>query len=415
MSDKDKVFTLQSKEQKPEFDTKAVHAGRDLFQKGSANILREPTGAVTPPIYMTSTFRYSQEGGYDYTRSGNPNFESLAATMASLENAKFSTVFASGVSAITAVIQTLSSGDLIVLEENVYGCTYRLLEQVYKKFGIRTLYTDLSDPKNYQVILDEKPKLVWVESPTNPLLKIVDLKAVSKIAHQVASVVVVDNTFASAYLQKPLELGADLSLSSTTKYVMGHSACLGGVICTNSKDWNDKMIFQQKACGLQPSPFDAWLTQLGANTLALRMEKHCENGLALAKFFEQETNVNLVRYPFLESHPQYELAKRQMKAGSGIVVVDLGISSEEAKEFILKLKYFAMAESLGGVESLVCHPASMTHASVPKEVREKVGITDSLIRFSVGVEAIQDLISDLRQALPKSLINTKVFSTVSNT
>ena len=241
--------------------------------------------------------------------------------------------------------------------------------------------------------------MVWLESPTNPLLKIVDIQGLSEVAHKAGAQVVVDNTFASSYFQKPLELGADLSLTSTTKYTNGHSDCLGGVVASNDAEWQDKMIFAQKALGLQPAPFDCWLITRGAKTMALRMEQHQKNASELAHFLEAHSKVDWVRYPFLESHPQYELAQRQMSGGSGIVTVNFNLSLEDTRAFLDRLQYFTLAESLGGIESLICHPASMTHASVPKEVRERVGVTDSLGRFSVGIETIADLISDVTQAL----------------
>lgn len=372
------------------FETRAIHRGQDY---------REGTGSVIPPAYLTSTFAYGNDEGFDYTRSGNPNFRNLGNTLASLEDATHATVFASGVSAITAVVSTLKSGDVVVAEENIYGCTYRLFAQVFEKFGVSVQYTDLTNPENYGVIDEAKPTLVWLESPTNPLLKIVDIAAISERAHGAGAQVVVDNTFASSYFQKPLALGADVSLTSTTKYTNGHSDSLGGVVVSNSDDWQDKMIFAQKALGLQPSPFDCWLITRGVKTMSVRMEQHQKNALALAEFLEAHAKVDWVRYPLLPSHPQYELAKRQMTGGSGIVTANFKLSLEDTRALLEGLDYFTLAESLGGIESLICHPASMTHASVPKDVRESVGITDSLVRFSVGIETIDDLIADVEKAL----------------
>ena len=372
------------------FETRAIHAGHD-FVGG--------TGAVTPPIYLSSTFEYGNEHGFDYTRSGNPNFRLLDRALASMEGGAHSTVFGSGVGAITAIVSTLKSGDHIVAEENIYGCTYRLLDQVFAKFGVTVAYYDLTDPASFSRIAEEKPTLVWIESPTNPLLKIIDIAAVSEAAHAAGAVLVVDNTFASSYLQRPLELGADLSLLSTTKYTNGHSDALGGAVICNDADWHEKMVFAQKALGLQPSPFDSWLILRGLKTQAVRMDRHGSNALAFAEFLEAEANATSVRYPFLPSHPQHQLARRQMRNGSGIVSVDFGLSLEQTLKFVESLRYFPKAESLGGIESLCCHPASMTHASVPKEQREKVGIGDSLVRFSVGIESIDDLIGDVRDGL----------------
>lgn len=372
------------------FETQAIHTGLNW---------REETGAVIPPVFLTSTFEYGNPGGFDYTRSGNPNFRNLQQTLAALEGCRHACVFASGVSAITAVVSTLKSGDVVVLEENVYGCTYRLFARVFEKFGIKTCYFDLSDPANYAKITELKPALVWIESPTNPLLKVLDIAAISEVAKGVSAPVIVDNTFASSYVQQPILLGATLSLLSTTKYSNGHSDALGGAVCTDSDEWQEKMIFAQKALGLQPSPFDTWLTSRGIKTEAIRMERHGSNGLTFAERLEQVKGVRWLRYPFLPSHPQHALAKQQMRNGSGIVTADLGLTLEQTMAFMEKSRYFTKAESLGGIESLICHPASMTHASIPREVRESVGITDGVVRFSVGIEHIEDLWSDVEQAL----------------
>ena len=374
----------------PGFSTRAVHLGR-----GFAGA----TGAVMPPVYLTSTFENGNADGFDYTRSGNPNFRMLGEAVASLEGAEHATCFASGVSAITAVVSSLKSGDLVLAEENVYGCTYRMFERVFAKFGLRVRYLDLSQEEKWEEIRRERPTLVWLESPTNPLLKIVDIAGIAAVARETGAATLVDNTFASPYLQRPLELGATLSLSSTTKYVNGHSDCLGGIVATNDVEWQERMIFAQKALGLQPSPFDAWLTTRGQRTLALRMERHCANALDLAGWLETRAGVRTVRYPFLPSHPQYELARRQMRGGSGIVIAELDCPAEKALEFCRRLRLFTLAESLGGVESLVCHPPTMTHASVPAEVRRKVGIGDGLIRFSVGIEDVEDLRRDIDETL----------------
>ena len=375
------------------FDTAAIHVGQEPDQE---------TGAVIPPVYLTSTFAQNEPGktrGYDYTRSGNPGFNRLAATLARLEQAEFATVFGSGMAAVTAVISTLSSGDHVVAEENIYGCTYRIYEQVFKKFGITISYVDLSDPANYAEIGKQKPALVWIESPTNPLLKIIDIEAVAHAAHEAGTELLVDNTFASPYFQNPIALGADVCLSSTTKYINGHSDCLGGVVCTNSTDWNEKMIFAQKAIGLNPSPFDCWLISRGLKTLGIRMEKHFANALKVSSFLEELACTETVRYPFLPSHPQHALAKKQMRGGSGIVTALFDLPIEQVVKLISNLTLFSLAESLGGIESLICHPASMTHASIPKPEREAVGITDGLVRFSIGIEDADDLIADIQTSL----------------
>ncbi|HAL71910.1 MAG TPA: cystathionine gamma-synthase [Verrucomicrobiales bacterium] len=372
------------------FETRAIHIGQDY---------RSETGAVIPPIYMTSTYETGNPGGFDYTRSGSPNYRNLQNTLASLENAQHCTVFASGVSAITAIAFGLKAGDTIVSEQNIYGCTYRLFERVLRKFNVEIEYVDLANPANYARIAEIKPALVWLESPTNPLLKILDIGAIAEVAHSVGATVVMDNTFASSLLQRPLDLGADLSLLSTTKYTNGHSDALGGAVCSNSAEWQEKMIFAQKALGLQPSPFDSWLTSRGVKTEALRMERHSANALELATRLEARADVKSVRYPFLPSNPQYELAKKQMSAGSGMLLADFGHTQEQALAFIRRLRLFTQAESLGGIESLVCHPATMTHASIPKDIREAAGVTDGLVRFSVGIEHVEDLWADIEQAL----------------
>jgi len=376
------------------FNTRAVHTGRGFTGK---------TGAVMPPIYMASTFAQGNEDGFDYTRSGNPNFRLLQESVAAAEGAAFATCFASGVSAITAVVSSLKSGDLVLAEENLYGCTYRMFERVFGKFGLQVRYVDLSREENWEEIRRARPTLVWLESPTNPLLKIVDIAGISKIAAEVGAATLVDNTFASPFLQRPLELGATLSLSSTTKYINGHGDCLGGIVATNDKVWHSRMDFAQKALGLQPSPFDAWLTTRGQRTLALRMERHCANALELARWLESRKGVRMVRYPFLPSHPQYELAKRQMRGGSGMLIAEFDCSEEKALAFCRRLRLFTLAESLGGVESLVCHPSTMTHAQVPAKVRHAVGISDGLIRFSVGIEDVEDLRRDIDEALTEIL------------
>ena len=358
----------------------------------------EGTGAVMPPIFLTSTFEHGNEKGFDYTRSGNPNFKILEDVLNKIENSQFSTVFATGVSAISAVISTLKSGDLVLAEENVYGCTYRLFEQVFRKFGVNAEYIDFTAPGALDTLKAKKPAMVWIESPTNPMLKIIDLASVAKVTKELGAALVVDNTFATGALQRPLDLGADVSLLSTTKYINGHSDALGGVVCTNSKEWQGKMIFAQKAVGLSPSPFDCWLITRGAKTLPLRMKQHCENGLKLAQFLKTEIKAPPVNYPFLEDQAGYAIAVKQMSGGGGIVTADFGISYEETVKFLKGLQIFTMAESLGGIESLICHPASMTHASVPRDVRLKVGITDSLIRFSVGIEDFEDLKQDIQSA-----------------
>ncbi len=376
-----------------DFETKAVHVGQEPD---------EETGAVMPPIYATSTFAQQIPGvnaGYDYTRSGNPNFSRLGRTLAAIENGEFATVFGSGMAAITAVISTLSSGDRVLAEENIYGCTYRIFAQVFEKFGIDIEYYDFANPDSFERITARQPALVWIESPTNPMLKVLDIRAIADVCKASGIPLLVDNTFASPYFQRPLDLGATLSLSSTTKYVNGHSDCLGGVVVTNDEGWNDRMIFAQKAVGLNPSPFDCWLISRGVKTLALRMQQHHENALAVAHHLESHSLVKWVRHPFLDSHPHVEIARQQMSGGSGIVTFELEADYERTCRMVASLELFRLAESLGGIESLVDHPASMTHASIPTPERKKVGINDGLVRLSVGIESARDLIADLDQAL----------------
>lgn len=378
------------------FETRAIHVGQEPDSE---------TGAVMPPIYATSTFAQIRPGetrGYDYTRSGNPNFTRLEQTLASLEGGSHATVFGNGMAAITAVISTLSSGDLVLAEENVYGCTFRIFAQVFEKFGVSVRYVDFADPASYRSIAESRPALVWLESPTNPMLKVLDLAAISEAASTLRVPVLVDNTFASPFFQQPLSLGATLSLSSTTKYVNGHSDCLGGVVVTNDEAWHDKMIFAQKAVGLNPSPFDTWLIARGVKTLALRMKQHHENALRVAERLEAHPAVRWVRHPFLDSHPHAALARKQMSGGSGIVTLELDADLETTANFASALGLFHLAESLGGIESLIDHPASMTHASIPRSEREKVGIFDGLVRLSVGIENVEDLLADLEQALGKA-------------
>ena len=383
---------MKSEDNRWQFETESIHSGQSY---------NEGTGAVIPPIFATSTFESGNEHGFDYTRSGNPNFRNLEEVIKGVEKANYATVFASGVSAITAILSTLKTDSLILAEENVYGCTYRLMDQVFKKFGVSVEYVDFTEQKNIDSISDVEPDIIWIESPTNPMLKILDIESISEVSKRIGSTLVVDNTFASSFVQTPLELGADISLLSLTKYSNGHSDALGGVVCCNDERWGDKMVFAQKALGLQPSPFDCWLIQRGLKTQAIRVERHSQNAKTIAEYLEERFSEAKILYPFLESHPQYEIAKKQMRLGSGIISVDLGLDLEITKSFLNGLKLFTKAESLGGIESLVCHPASMTHASVPKDVRESVGITDSLFRLSVGIENSEDLIKDIKLALDK--------------
>ena len=359
----------------------------------------EDTGTVMPPIFPTSTFAHGNQAGFDYTRSGNPNFRILDRVLASVEGCEHATVFASGVSAITAVVSQLKQGDLVLCEENLYGCTVRLFEQVFAKFGLRTEWVDFTKPEALAAIGSKQPAMVWLESPTNPLLKVIDLQSVCAVTQPLGIPVVVDNTFATALVQRPLKLGATLSLTSTTKYINGHSDALGGAVCTNDSEWHQKMVFSQKALGLQPSPFDCWLITRGIKTLPLRLKQQMANAAALADQLASHSKVNWVRYPHRTDHPQHAVALRQMAAGGAIVTVSFNANQEETYALCKCLRWFTMAESLGGIESLICHPATMTHAAVSADMKAKLGIDDGLVRLSVGCEDLEDLQTDLQQAL----------------
>lgn len=377
------------------FSTKAIHIGQ---------IPDPTTGAIIPPIYMTSTYVQEAPGqykGYDYTRAGNPNFTNLEQTLAALEEGTYATVFSSGLGAMTALISTLKAGDRVVAGNDLYGGTFRLFDQVFKRFGVELEMVDTQNLSEVEVALRKNPAMMLLETPTNPLLKITDIRAIAQLAREQGVMLVVDNTFATPYIQRPLALGADVVLHSTTKYIGGHSDVVGGAVLTNDKALKEKMDFARKAMGLNPSPFDAWLVSRGLKTLALRMERHNANALKVAKFLEGHPLVKKVYYPGLASHPQNALAKTQMNGFGGIVSVEFNLSLEETKRLISSFKLFALAESLGGVESLVDHPASMTHASISKEEREKNGLGDGLVRFSVGVEETEDLIEDLRVQLSR--------------
>ena len=375
------------------FSTKAIHIGQ---------IPDEATGAIIPPIYATSTYVQESPGntkGYDYTRAGNPNFTNLEHTIAALENGKHATIFSSGLGAITALISTLKSGDKAIATSDLYGGTYRIFTRVFAQYGIEFETVDTQDLKSLAIKLAEKPKLLLIESPTNPLLNISDITAIATMAKQYGVCSVVDNTFASPYFQQPLLLGADVVMHSTTKYFGGHSDTIGGVLITNDDALKTQFDFARMAIGLNPSPFDAWLTSRSIKTLAVRMERHASNAMQVAEFLEKHPKVKKVYYPGLPRHKNHDIAKKQMQGFSGIVSVEFNADIESAKKLISNLKVFSLAESLGGVESLVDHPATMTHASIPKAEREKIGLADGLVRFSVGIEDIEDIIEDLTNGL----------------
>lgn len=376
------------------FSTKAVHAGADP---------EDPTGAVVVPIYQVSTFRQSEpgvEGEYVYSRTGNPTRGALERAIATLEGAEHGLAFASGMGAITTIaLGLLKKGDHLIAVEDLYGGTRRFFDQTMRNFGIDFTYVEGTDPEDFTTALRRETKMVWVETPTNPLLKVVDIHAASEIAHDQGALCVVDNTFMSPYLQQPLSLGADVVVHSTTKYLGGHSDLIGGAVAMSDSQLYEKVRFAQNAAGAIPGPFDCWLALRGIRTLALRMDKHCSNAEKVAEFLAHHQKVSEVLYPGLASHPQYELARKQMRSFGGMVSFHLKGNFETCKQLLKHVKLFSVAESLGGVESLIEHPSSMTHASVPKEQREKIGVTDSLIRLSVGIEDAEDLISDLAAGL----------------
>ena len=377
---------------KPGVKTLSIHHG-DKFS--------EETGCVMPPIFSTSTFKHGNKGNFDYTRSGNPNFKILENILKSIEESKYCTVFGSGISAVTAITSSLKSGDKILCESNLYGCTVRMFEKIFKKFGIEVLHTDFTDKENLKEIKNLQPTLIWLESPTNPLLKVLDIKLICDEANKYKIPVVLDNTFSTALIQKPLEIGATLSLISTTKFINGHSDALGGAVLTNNEEWNSKMLFSQKALGLQPSPFDTWLITRGVKTLPLRIEQQTKSAEIISKEIENHRIISKVFYPFNQKHPQFNLAKSQMKSGGSMITLKLNLNKSDTFKFCKSLRYFSLAESLGGVESLICHPATMTHASVDDKAKNLLGIDDSLIRLSVGCEDTNDLISDILFALNK--------------
>ena len=373
--------------------TRAIHVG---------NKPDEITGSVIPPIYQTSTFVQSSPGvhkGYEYTRSHNPTRTRLEECLASLENANYCMVTSSGMSAVSLIFQSFPQGTKILCGDDVYGGTYRLLNTIYNdRFEIKHVNTS-----NTASVLSElasfKPNLVWLEAPTNPMLQISDIKAISDASHAVNAKVVVDNTFMSPYFQNPLDLGADMVLHSLTKYINGHSDVVGGAVMLNNKEQYDKLWYLQNSIGPSQSPFDSWLVLRGIKTLALRMRAHEENAQEIARFLEAHPKVEKVIYPGLASHPQHELAKQQMSGFGGMLSLYLKGGIKESTTFLEEVNLFVLAESLGGVESLIEHPAIMTHASVPAKERAKLGIADNFIRISVGVEAVEDLKADLANAL----------------
>ncbi|WP_462249057.1 cystathionine gamma-synthase [Ekhidna sp.] len=376
------------------FATKALHAG----------IEPDPsTGAIMTPIFQTST--YVQDGpgihkGYEYARTHNPTRDALENNIAALENAKFGRCFASGMSATETVIKTLRPGDEVISTGDLYGGSFRLFTQIFEAFGIKFTFVDMRDPQKVEEIINEETKLIWVETPTNPLLNIIDIEKISAIAHKHGAKVAVDNTFASPYLQNPLNQGADIVMHSVTKYIAGHSDVIMGFLGTNDPEIDNAFGFIQNSSGAVPGPQDCFLVLRGIKTLHLRMQRHCENGEVIANYLRNHPNVEKVYWPGFEDHPNHDIAKKQMNGFGGMIsFMQKEDTIEQAESTLSKFKLFSLAESLGGVESLVGHPSGMTHASIPKEKRIVGGLTDSLIRLSVGIEDVDDLIADLKQAI----------------
>ncbi|WP_289060568.1 cystathionine gamma-synthase [uncultured Zobellia sp.] len=376
------------------FNSKTIHGGQ------------EPDaayGAVMPPIYQTSTYAQTTPGGhkgYEYSRSANPTRTALENSLASIENGTYGLAFASGLAAMDAVIKLLSPGDEVVSTNDLYGGSYRLFKKVFEKYGIKFNFVGMQDTKAIESAITSNTKLIWVETPTNPMMNIIDIKGVSLLAKKHGVLLAVDNTFATPYLQTPLDLGADIVMHSATKYLGGHSDVVVGALVVKDKKIADELYFIQNASGAVCGPMDSFLVLRGIKTLHVRMQRHCENGAAIANYLAGHSKIEKVYWPGFDSHPNHEIAKSQMTGFGGMIsFVTKGSSYEDAIKIVEKLKVFTLAESLGGVESLAGHPASMTHASIPKEEREKSGVVDALIRLSVGIEDIDDLIADLEQAI----------------
>lgn len=376
------------------FATKAIHAGQHP----------DPTtGAVMTPIYQTSTYWQKSPGdhqGYEYSRGTNPTRKALEDCIASLENAQFGLAFSSGMAATDTVLKLLRPGDEVITGNDLYGGSYRIFTKVFENYGIKFHFIDLNNPENIKQYLSDKTKLIWIETPTNPTMQIIDIAAVGAIAKNAGVLYVVDNTFASPYLQNPIDLGADIVMHSVTKYIAGHSDVVMGALITNNEELYRQLFFYYNACGGTPGPQDSFLALRGIKTLHLRMKAHCENGRQVATYLKSHPRIEKIYWPGFEDHPNHDIAKKQMRDFGGMISIVLkNASLEETFKVASSFKVFTLAESLGGVESLINHPATMTHGSIPKEVREKVGVVDNLIRISVGVEDIEDLLEDLEQAL----------------
>ena len=383
---------------KKHFNTKVIHEGQKP---------EEPFGAVSLPIYQTSPFKQNEFGEYifDYSRADNPTRQNLEKNIASLEGGIGAIAFSSGMAAISSICQLFKSGDELIFTNNVYGGTFRLMEKIMKRFSLKVKWVDTSSLKNIQENINKNTKMIFIETPTNPMMTMSDIKEISKIVKKNEIILTVDNTFMSPFFQRPLEIGADIVVHSTTKYIGGHSDIIGGmVIVKNNQEILDDLRFIQMSVGAVPGPFDCWLTQRSIKTLPVRMERHNTNAIEIANLLDKSNKINKVYYPGLSSHPQHDLAKKQhmningQYGFGGMISLELD-SIAMAKKFVKNLKIFTLAESLGGVESLVCHPATMTHASIPKDIRDRIGITEGLLRLSVGIEDIDDLKNDILDAL----------------
>lgn len=376
------------------FNTKTIHGGQEPDKA---------YGAVMPPIYQTSTYAQTTPGGhkgFEYSRSANPTRTALENSLASIESGTYGLAFSSGLAAIDAVMKLLSPGDEVISTNDLYGGSYRLFKKIFEGFGIRFHFVGMQEPEKVKALVNENTRLLWVETPTNPMMNVIDLHAMTAIAREKNLLLAVDNTFATPYLQRPLEMGADIVMHSATKYLGGHSDVIMGGLVVNDKDLADRLYFIQNASGAVPGPMDSFLVLRGIKTLHVRMQRHCENGAAIAGFLKEHPKVEKVYWPGLPEHPNHEVAKAQMKDFGGMIsFIPKGGNFEDAKKIVENLKVFTLAESLGGVESLAGHPASMTHASIPKEEREKSGVVDSLVRLSVGIEDVEDLKKDLETAL----------------
>ncbi|GHB42764.1 cystathionine gamma-synthase [Mongoliitalea lutea] len=378
------------------FGTKTIHAGVEPDPS---------TGAIMTPIFQTSTYVQRSPGdhqGYEYSRTHNPTRTALQNNLAALENGKYGLCFSSGLGAIDAIIKLLNPGDEVISTNDLYGGSYRIFTKVFQRYGIKFHFVSMEDPASIEASINENTKLIWAETPTNPMMNIVDISKIAAVAKKHGVLLAVDNTFATPFLQNPLDLGADIVMHSVTKYLAGHSDVVMGAIIVNDDDLAERLAFIQNACGATPGPQDCFLVLRGIKTLHIRMERHCQNGKTIAAFLRTHPMVDKVYWPGFEDHPNHQVAKTQMRDFGGMISFTIkGNRIEDANKVLENLHYFALAESLGGVESLCGHPATMTHASIPKEEREKVGLVDSLIRLSVGIEDADDLKEDLKQALAK--------------